>query len=313
MANQKISARTLLSGAGALSTPVVRSGSTTEYRVVNNLIATVDPAVTDDVDLGYHVGSLWRRSDTREEWYCADASDGAAVWVPRWGQFGSPRHRFYTFNDFSNIAQSVNIGDWNIGIGGTGAVVASIPVGSFNALGVLALGIGTAAGSSRSWAASATFDIIKLGAGRARFQTKAAIHILSDATDTYTTRLGFIDSVTGESTDGVFFRYTHGTNSGKWQAVCRSNSVETASALDTGVTPVADTMQRFSIDVNAAGTSAEFYIDGALVQTITANIPTGAGREVGYGDMARRDSGSNLRDAVYVDWAEVDYLFTTAR
>ncbi|MFV4701614.1 hypothetical protein ACNJUI_21545, partial [Mycobacterium tuberculosis] len=91
---------------------------------------------------------------------------------------------------------------------------------------------------------------------------KHAVHTLSDGTNTYTTRLGFIDSNGGESTDGVFFRYTDGVNAGKWQAVCRSNGTETTA--DTGITPVADTWHLFEIDVNADGTSVSFSIDSSV-------------------------------------------------
>jgi len=50
---------------------------------------TVAPAVTDDLDLGYKVGSLWWDSTADILYHCLDASDGAAVWqaVPRTGSW----------------------------------------------------------------------------------------------------------------------------------------------------------------------------------------------------------------------------------
>ena len=46
----------------------------------NNFSATADPAVTDDVDLGYAVGSLWINTTTDRMHVCVDNTDGAAVW-----------------------------------------------------------------------------------------------------------------------------------------------------------------------------------------------------------------------------------------
>ena len=80
MANQKISARTVLTGTGLISTPVARAGSTTNYRVVHNLSATTNPGVGDDSGDGYHAASMWFRTDTGALFVCLDASLGAAVW-----------------------------------------------------------------------------------------------------------------------------------------------------------------------------------------------------------------------------------------
>jgi hypothetical protein len=80
MANQKISARTALTGTGRVSRPAVRAGSTTEYRTVDNFTAAADPAVTDDVTDGYHAGSIWFNTTDNKLFVCQDPTDGAAVW-----------------------------------------------------------------------------------------------------------------------------------------------------------------------------------------------------------------------------------------
>lgn len=225
--------------------------------------------------------------------------------------FGGIRNRFYTFHDC--LYTSGISPDWSTQINGTGAVISGIAVGSLNALGIFSLDLGTTiAGRAALYSSSSgVASNVLLGLGRARIQAKAAIHTLSNATDSYTTRVGFIDNSGSESTDGVFFRYTDGVNSGKWQAVCRSNNVETAN--DTGITPVADTWHLMTVDVNAAGTSAAFSIDGSVVQTITTNIPVGAGRELGYGMLAIKSAGTTATSGGYVDFMEVEYDFTTQR
>lgn len=46
-----------------------------------NYVATTDPTVTDDVDEGYYLGSLWLNTVTPSLWWCASNADGAAVWI----------------------------------------------------------------------------------------------------------------------------------------------------------------------------------------------------------------------------------------
>jgi len=46
----------------------------------SNYTATAAPAVTDDADNGYQVGSVWINLTTDNVYMCADATAGAAVW-----------------------------------------------------------------------------------------------------------------------------------------------------------------------------------------------------------------------------------------
>ena len=133
---------------------------------------------------------------------------------------------------------------------------------------------------------------LRFGGGRHRLRWDARVVTLSDATDTFTTRIGFIDSPSAEPTDGAYFRYTHGANGGRWQAVTRVAGVETAA--DTGVAASA-VWTYFEIEVNALGTSVAFYINGALVATSVANIPTG-GNLTGIGVSHIKSAGTTLRE-----------------
>jgi hypothetical protein len=47
----------------------------------HNLASTTAPAVTDDTDLGYKVGSRWVDVTGDRIFDCIDATDGAAIWV----------------------------------------------------------------------------------------------------------------------------------------------------------------------------------------------------------------------------------------
>jgi hypothetical protein len=149
-----------------------------------------------------------------------------------------------------------------------------------------------------------------LGAGALHCENLVSLPILSDGTETFTVFVGLGDSPSGATVDGVNFRYTHAVNSGKWQAVTRSNSVETAA--DTGVTVAANTNYRLQIEIGAAGTSADFLINGVSVATIATNIPIGASRQTNIMTGIVKSAGTTNRDLL-IDYCECWVLLTTPR
>jgi hypothetical protein len=301
---------------------------------VDNFTATADPAVTDDVTDGYHAGSTWFNTTDNKLFVCQDSTDGAAVWrqvmdasknlsdladadasrINMSVGYGSRRNRFETGSHFVGVAGANGVAvpgmEAYMSFSGTAAgigVITNVP----GTVGVWSLDLGTTTTGRAAIAAVASVTNVgfRLGEGRARFLARAAIHVLSNGTETYTTRVGFIDNGASESADGAFFRYTHGSNGGMWEAVTRTNNAETSS--NTGVTPVADLFQLFEVDVNAAGTSVDFKIDGVIVATITTNIPTAVGRETGYGLMSLKSAGTTQTSGLYFDLVEVEYNFTS--
>jgi hypothetical protein len=120
-----------------------------------------------------------------------------------------------------------------------------------------------------------------------------------------------MDSLTAVAVDGAWFRYTHSVNGGRFEAVTRSNSVETVA--DTGITVAASTTYRLEVRANAAGTSVEFRINGGLVATITANIPTAVGRETGFAVLALRTAGTAALTAAFVDYMVAEQSFAGGR
>lgn len=152
--------------------------------------------------------------------------------------------------------------------------------------------------------------VILLGRGQAFYETMVRIPVVSDATDTFTYRAGFIDNTGGESTDGVFFRYVHSENSGRWTLVARSNNTETTA--DSGITMTAASWYKLRIEVNPAGTLASFYINGVLVGTIATNIPTASGRITGVGNVIVKSAGTTNRNADS-DYIYAQIIFNTPR
>jgi hypothetical protein len=208
--------------------------------------------------------------------------------------------RTASFNDFISATSG---SDWAVASSGTGAAQAQVAPPDTGA-GWVNFNLGTTT-TGRTALTTGLFAF-KLEDGPADFGARCQIGVLSDATNTFSIRLGFIDNVSGESVDGVFFRYTHSVNGGRFQAVCRSNNVETGSAADTGVTVATATTYTFEIAVDASIPQAVFKINGATVATVTTNIPAAFNRATGAGVMGLKSAGTTATTALVMDYVFYD-------
>ena len=114
--------------------------------------------------------------------------------------------------------------------------------------------------------------------GDAHIYTEWTVSIdnLSDGSQTYECNVGLFTSsalTTLNSNNSVGIRYTHGKNSGKWQLFSRDNAGAETTA-DSGVTVAVTTLYVLRVEMNKARSEARYYIDGAYVGRITANMPT---------------------------------------
>jgi hypothetical protein len=219
----------------------------------------------------------------------------------------SARRKFYAFNDFVSAASNH---EWAVTQAGTSAAL-TLAAAVAGTLGLAQFRLGTTA-TGRVTVMSVATDCILLGNGKARYAQRYRPLLLSTATDTYTTRLGFINSATAEPSNGCYFRYRHDLNGGRWQAVCRANNVETASAIDTGVAATANVWTLMEVRLNADASRATFLINDTEVASVTANIPTGSLRTA-YGMSVIRSVGTADITVAQTDYAETEYLFTSPR
>lgn len=216
----------------------------------------------------------------------------------------SGAHRFYAFEDFMTTLASPA---FVFSVTGTGAVHAAAAFPDANAIGAVQGTLGNIA-TNRISVISPSLTSFRFGQGVAKFAARLRIQTLSDATNAWTLRTGFIDSNSAETVDGAFFRYTNAVN---FEAVTRSNGVETA--VDTLIPVATGTTYKLEVEVNATGTAAVFKINGAIVATTMTNIPTAGGRETGYGIYAQRTLGTAMLTSYLVDYLMVDLALTTAR
>jgi hypothetical protein len=217
------------------------------------------------------------------------------------------------FNVRDEGCLSINSAYGSYATAGTGAAWSSFPTDGVATSCAMRLNLGTTTTGSGS-ITSGNGNVITLGGGVVTFTERMKINTLSNATDTYTIRVGIMDTGTtpGESVDAVYLRYTHSVNGAEWQCVARNNSVETGSVVDTNV--LADTSwNTYQIVVNAAATSASCFINGTNVGTVTSNIPATSTRATGWGLNVLRSAGTASLDAVAHDYGDISYSYTTAR
>lgn len=219
--------------------------------------------------------------------------------------------RYYTaFHDYS----SPNTTDMNASA--TGANATAVTTGGWSdntTAGVCYLKCGTT--STGRYSLLAATDLVQFGVNPWYFRMRGTVGgALSDGTNTYTCRAGFLDSPSADATDGHYFRYTHGTNSGKYECVTRSNTTETAS--DSGYAAQITNLDLFEILVSADGKTATFSINGVVRVTHTSStvtMPTGSSRRTSYGMWAIKSAGTTDFRGWVLDYHYVRGVFTTAR
>lgn len=107
------------------------AGNESRIGTRHNFAATTAPGVTNDIDEGYTVGSLWIDTTADNAYICQDNTDGAAVWAQIDGSGGASQ--LSDLSDVSAAAQTANFvmaagdgatgGDYN----GRALVEADIP------------------------------------------------------------------------------------------------------------------------------------------------------------------------------------------
>lgn len=201
------------------------------------------------------------------------------------------------FNIFSDFLGSV-VGDFLAYQSGAGASSQSGAYGNDlveRAIGVTQSDTGSTA-TGRAGIGLASPASLRPTVARYRYKGRHAIEAISTPTETFTVRIGLTDSYlgSGDGTNGIYFRYTDLQNGGRWECVSRVAGVE-VQAVDSGVAPDLD-YHVYQIDLNEAGTVAEFRIDGALVGTINAPLLPGGANAISAGFKIEKSVGTSQRN-----------------
>lgn len=125
-----------------------------------------------------------------------------------------------------------------------------------------------------------------------------------------TVRMGFRNNVTGNAavTDGAWINVT--SNGTVMTLAGQTNNNTSASTTATSFAPVVDTWYSASIDVSANATAVVFTVfseTGAVVwqDLLTTTIPTGAGRETGFGVIASESSTDAAAEILWLDYVSL--------
>jgi hypothetical protein len=128
---------------------------------------------------------------------------------------------------------------------------------------------------------------------------RVGVNVLSDATNRYGVRIGFINSTTNtEPTNGAYFEYDNAT-SPNWRICTANNSTRTKTT--TTVAVQATSFDRLWIYIPPDASRVDYYINENFVGTITTNIPTASGRNTGVGATIFKTIGSTQRD-LFIDY-----------
>ncbi len=214
-------------------------------------------------------------------------------------------YRFTYFNEFLNTVGTATGGNDIIATNsGTGAGTNKTATYASNRVGLVRSTTGTTATGRTSPATSST--ACAFGGGTWVYEIEINLAALSTVTQRYQLVLGFHDvQNAANQIDAIAFVYDEGgvstgsAASANWQTLTSSNSTRTWT---TSGTAVATGWVNLRIEVNAAGNSVSFYVNGSSIATHTTNIPTG-NRVSGFGYLMIKSIGTTASTM------DVDYIF----
>ena len=216
-----------------------------------------------------------------------------------WGHFD----HFLGKPPTSTTAEAGASYDWTLAGLTVGTTVAQLDGGN-TAPGVWRLDTGVVVAGGPTLRLGALANI-SLGAGGFRMSFRFRVPTLSDATNSFAIAMGLR---TPGNANLLEIGYAHGTNSGKFYL---SSIVAAGAPVVTNgtTTAVAGTWYRGDVIVNAAASSADFYINGNLEGTNSTNIPTAAM----LGSIIMSKAAGTTARQLDMDFFEIYQRWTTAQ
>ena len=235
------------------------------------------------------------------------------------------KYGFEMFTDFlSPITTGSSENAYTVFRSGTGAIVdqgITLSLRATNQQGFIQMSTGsTLTGNAGIYGSlNNNLNFLAIGGGAIGFITSIRLANLSTSLERYRIVIGFGSTgLNASDITGIFFTYDEGgiqngtSASPNWQCITTINSVRTLTV--TSVAATTSAWQKFTIDINSAGTSVDFLIDNVIVATHTTNIPTGiAGTNVVTPKIAIGKSIGISGRSLFADYFGYKQTFTTPR
>lgn len=234
-------------------------------------------------------GLVLTSSSRTPSWTAPTAADDDPRNVDQGSHFLAP-----TVN--SNVI--TNYGDLLVYTSGGGASLANQPSTETARPGQIRLTTGTSAAGQIAIYTSR--DGIRLGGGPWTVSCGVRPVTLSTAGERYALEIGLMETVgTVNQTDGAYFLYDEGgvatgaAASANWQCVTVKSSARTYTTTSVAVST--STWADLQIRVDAAASSVDFLIGGAVVATHTTTIPTASSEQVCFAANMVKSAGTTAR------------------
>lgn len=174
---------------------------------------------------------------------------------------------------------------------GATAATTSIPPIDANHPGILQSNTGTTATGHAGIFTNPS--LLVLGGGEAICEWTVRFPLQASAGEDFNFRCGFFDNSTGDALEGVYFEYDRSVGGNFWRIATSDNSVRTKATTIVGV--AANTWYRLKCVVDAAGASAEFFIDGISQGSLVTTIPITVARPTAIGANIIKTAGVGQR------------------
>jgi hypothetical protein len=219
---------------------------------------------------------------------------------------------FFIKDDFIYDGENnTRVWPWGCGGNGTAAtVVATTPVSGHP--GIISLNAGTDINGESSMNRGQGAGNVILGDGSHELNFVVRVPTLSTVTDEFDFWFGLGDGLENFTShpgnNCVAFQYSRLTST-NWQGITKSGGSSTTASGGSNVA-VTTGWANFKIIINAAGTSATFYVNGVNIGTSTTNIPTTNPIYLGFSIKKSLGITSSNSLVDYVDW---NHVLTTPR
>lgn len=215
-----------------------------------------------------------------------------------------PRKKFELYDDFVATSNAGNTG-WTATVSGSGAAVSTNSTSAASVAGrpgIVNLSTGTTTtGHANLGRGNNLGSGFLIGGGPIKYEAAIYLADLSAVGEEFIIRIGLGDTTGADQVDGVYFIYDRLT-SVNWIMGTAANSVRTATASSTAVAE--DAWLRLTIEVNSAGSSATYYVNGTSIGSVSTNLPSGAARHTGQMCGIIKSAGSTARSY------DLDYVYT---